>query len=490
MNPKIDQRLADAVLEGAISRDTGEIAASLVQNPLVDAGVAPGSIVKPAGRDELARLVTLANEERLNLVVASSAGRHARGGIAAGDENIRVDLSSWKGIDYIDRRNRVALVQPGVTYGELGKAVGEYGMVVPMPLQPRSTKSVVAAVTDREPTTWPNKQWDWGDPVGSTEVVFGNGSLFRTGSAGGPGTLEMQRKAGGAQKYSGGPSQTDLHRVVQGSQGTMGIITWITIRTEIRPTIQRPLVIGTDNLDALIPFVYETQRADLGEHTFILNGRALGMLMAGPGRGARGAQYDTLPHYVCLINIAGFERMAKQRVRYQERDVREIAKTCGLSPAIDLGVLSAEDLLSAATQPCGEADWRFGPTGDCLSIFFLTTLDKTPPLIAAFFETAGRYKVAQGDIGVYVQPVVQNHACHVELMVPFDRDAAGAVDRMGTLEKEAVANLIGAGAFFSRPYGAARDVAFERNPIHYGLLKKIKDIFDPARVLNRGKWGL
>jgi FAD/FMN-containing dehydrogenase len=46
------------------------------------------------------------------------------------------------------------------------------------------------------------------------------------------------------------------------------------------------------------------------------------------------------------------------------------------------------------------------------------------------------------------------------------------------------------GAFFSRPYGSVSDKIFSRNPRNTAVLKKIKGIFDPNRVLNRGKWGL
>lgn len=489
MNSKLNQRLTAAITDGDISRDAGEIAESLTENPLIDAGAAPSCIVRPGTVEELTDLVGLSNETGLNLTLTSSTGRHSRGGIAADKENILIDLSAWKEIEHIERRNRVALIQPGVTYGELSKAAREQGMVIPMPLAPRSGKSVVASVTDREPTTWPNKQWDWGDPVGSTEVIFGNGSLFRTGSAGGPGTLERQRSAGGAQKYSGGPSQTDLHRVVQGSQGTMGIVTWITIRTELAPAVQRPFLIGTDGIEDLIGFVYEVQRPGLGEHVFILNARSLGMLMAGSGA-ASGGTYEVLPRYICLINIAGFERLPRQRARYQERDIREISKRRALSPVDALGAVSAEDLLDASARPCGEVDWRHGLTGDCLSVFFLTTLDRAPSLIRLFSDTAKKHGVTAGDVGIYVQPVVQNHSCHVELIVPFERDEPGAIERMRALEKGAITGLIGAGAFFSRPYGASQDIVFTQNPVQYELMKNVKTIFDPGRVLNRGKWGL
>jgi FAD/FMN-containing dehydrogenase len=61
---------------------------------------------------------------------------------------------------------------------------------------------------------------------------------------------------------------------------------------------------------------------------------------------------------------------------------------------------------------------------------------------------------------------------------------------MRKLERDAVAKLAAAGAFFSRPYGSAAPVAFQRNHASYEVLKKVKGIFDPNRILNDGKWGL
>jgi FAD/FMN-containing dehydrogenase len=490
VNSKLHEQLGAAVSGGGISRQAREIEASLTDNPLVDAGTAPYCIVRPKDAGELKEIVELANREKLNLTVMSSSGRHFRGGIAARGENVLVDLASWKTIERIDRRNRVCLIGPGVTYGELSDALKGHGMTVPMPLSPRSGKSVVASVTDREPSTWPNRQWDWGDPVGSTETIFGNGSLFRTGSAGGPGTLQAQWEAGGAQKYSGGPSQTDLFRIVQGSQGTMGIVTWITIRAEMLPSVRESYLVGADDPGALIPFVYDVCRCGLGEHAFILSRRALGMLMAGSdGKGPDGG-YDLPVRYACLVTVAGFTRLARQRVRYQRRDIREIADGHGLLPAPRLGKLAAEDLFNTATRPCGEVDWRLAPLGDCLSIFFLTTLNRAPSLAAVFADTAAEHGIDADDVGVYIQPVVQNHACHVEVMLPFDRREEGRTSRIRALEKEAVGRLADAGAFFSRPYGPSQDIAFDRHPMHRRLLKQVKDIFDPGRVLNRGKWGL
>jgi FAD/FMN-containing dehydrogenase len=482
------EALRSVLAEGAVSQSPDDIAAFRAASPIVDAGKAPTAIARPSDPDELQRLVRLANEAGLNLTVASSTGDHRRGGLAAERDNVLIDLSRWKKVPWINRRNRVCLIEPGVTYGDLLVALRPHGMTIPMPLSPRNGKSVVASVMDREPSTWPNRQWDAGDPVASTEIIFGNGDLFRTGAAGGPGTLEQQRASGGAQKSPAGPSQTDFHRVVQGSQGTMGIVTWITMRAELRPTVEKPFLLGAESLDRLIPFVYEVQRPWLGEQSFLLDRTAAAMLMSAQGAGAFEAMRDSLPGYFCLQNIAGFERMPRERVRYQEKDIRAIAERHGLSMNTSLGQVSAEDLLKAAVRPCGETDWRHRLRGCCLSVFFLTTLDRAPGLVNVFTELAGGLDGTF--VGSYIQPVVQNHACHVELMVPFDPGAPGDVERMRALEKRAVPALAEAGAFFSRPYGPAAGVVFGRNPKSYEILKKVKSIFDPNRVLNSGKWGL
>jgi FAD/FMN-containing dehydrogenase len=487
---ELGERIRSVLREGTLSSDPRDITAFQISNPLIDSAINPSFIVRPAKVDELQELLRLANESGLNLTVASSTGNHSKGGVAATKENILIDLSPWKRIPWIDRRNRVCLIEPGVTYGELLQTLEPHGMTVPMPLSPRSGKSIIASVMDREPTSWPNRQWDISDPVASTEFIFGNGEIFRTGAAGGPGTLEQQRAVGGAQKSPLGPSQTDFHRVIQGSQGTMGIVTWITVRAELRPTIEQPFLLGADSLLELTPFIYDVQQQWLGEHSFVLNRSAAAMLMSAQNKADFEDIRSSLPRYICLQNIAGFERMPKKRVEYQRKDIEYIASKNKLSMATSQGKIAAKALLDIATHPCGEIDWRHRLKGNCLSLFFVTTLDRAPGLIDTFMELTGKHAIEKESIGLYIQPVVQNHACHVELMCPFNPELESDVELMRKLEKESVVKLAGAGAFFSRPYGSAGEVVFKQNPLNYEVLKKVKAIFDPNRVLNNGKWGL
>jgi hypothetical protein len=263
----------------------------------------------------------------------------------------------------------------------------------------------------------------------------------------------------------------------------MGIAAWITVRAEVKPTIQEPRLIGADKLEKLIPFVYDVQRPWLGEHSFIMDRQALAMFMSG---------HDAAPFpaFICLQNVAGFERRPRERVDYQLQDIADIAALHGLKLTDRIGDTAAQDVLNKATRPDGERDWRHGISGHCLSIFFLATLDRTPRFIEIFQNTADKRGVELERIGAYIQPVVQNHACHVELMVPFGPADAAEVERMRALEREAVTALVDAGAFFSRPYGAAVKIAMEKNSLNLAVLQKIKNIFDPGRALGPGRLGL
>ena len=473
-----------------VSRDAGEISRLQTVNPYLSDGVSPSLVVRPRDVQELRRVVSLAGESGIGVLVASSTGPHCKGGLSCGEQHIVVDLSPWKTIDLIDRRNRVCRIAPGVTYGELLQVLEPFGLTVPMPLAPRKGKSVLAAVMDREPSTWPNKHWDTADPVASTELIFGAGELFRTGAAGGPGSLEKQREAGGAQKSPLGPSQTDFHRVVQAAQGTLGIVTWITLRAELRPSLERPLLLGASTLDALLPFVYEVQRAGLGEHSFVLDRAAAALFMSAGSPGSYTAALSSLPEYLCLQNVAGFERLASERVAYQYEDIGEIALRHGLTLSTALGELSAEGLLRAAIRPCGEHDWRHATRGHCLRIFFLTTLDRSPGFINTVRALCRRYQIPGEGLATYIQPIVQNHACHIEFMLPFRPDDSAETDLVRRFEHDAVHSLAEQGAFFSRPYGTAGEVAFAANPLNFQILKKVKGIFDPKGILNPGKWNL
>ena len=211
--------------------------------------IKPLCVVKPASADDVQKIVNLANETLTPLVPVSSGPPHFRGDTVPGIGGaVIVDLSKMKKIMNVDRARRVAMVEPGVTFGELIPAAEKEGIRLNMPLLPRKSKTVVGSMLEREPVIMPKYQWDIADPLACLGVIFGTGDEFRTGQAAGPGTVEEQWAVGAVQKSPYGPGIASWHRLIQGAQGTMGIVTWASMRCEILPSLEEPFVVGSSKL--------------------------------------------------------------------------------------------------------------------------------------------------------------------------------------------------------------------------------------------------
>jgi hypothetical protein len=140
----------------------------------------PCFMVKPSNVDEVQKIVLWANETQTPLVPVSSGGPHFRGDtLPTAPESVMVDLSGMRRILKIDRRNRLALIEPGVTYSQLQPKLQKEGLRMAMPLLPRSNKSVIASLLEREPVMSPRYQWNLLEPLRSLEIVWGNGDKFR-----------------------------------------------------------------------------------------------------------------------------------------------------------------------------------------------------------------------------------------------------------------------------------------------------------------------
>ena len=244
-------------------------------------GVRPRCVVKAGDAGRIEKLVKLADGAGTPLVPVSSGPLHFEGDtVPAMGGAVIVDLSGMKKVIHVDRINRVAMFEPGVTFEELAQAVAPEGLRLNMPLLPRRTKSVAGSLLDRQPVLMPKYHWDIADPLACTEIVFGNGQVFRTGAAAGSGSIEEQWAAGGAQKEAAGPSAASWYRVIQGSQGTMGIVTWVSARCELTPSRQAAFFVPGNTLEKILETVHWLVRLKLVNECFILNNTSLGLIMA------------------------------------------------------------------------------------------------------------------------------------------------------------------------------------------------------------------
>ncbi|MBN1176210.1 MAG: FAD-binding oxidoreductase [Dehalococcoidales bacterium] len=450
--------------------------------------VKPACIVKPKSAKEVEKIVRLANKTNTPLVPVSSGPPHFRGDTVPGIGGaVVVDLSGMKKIIRIDRKNRVIMCEPGVTYGELIPAAAREGLRLNMPLMPRKTKSVIGSMLEREPVIMPKYHWDIADPLACVEVIFGNGEIFRTGAAAGPGTLEEQWSAGGSQKEAAGPGQTSLYRVIGGAQGTMGIVTWASLRCELVPTIKRPFVVGSDDIDKLFEFIHWIIRLRLVNECFVMNSNNLAAMMARKSQAGYEDIKGSLPTYVLLYNVAGYEYLAEERVEYQVKDVNDVAQKVGVEPAGAIGKMTATELLKVVNQPSADPYWKLRGRGACHDIFFVTIYDKIPGLIAAMYDLAIAAGYDASGMGIYLQPIMQGTNCHVEFNLFYDPSNQEEAEKVKKMSEDAVKSLESHGAFFSRPYGDTARLVVNRDAATVEALKRVKSIFDPNNIMNPGK---
>jgi len=308
------ESLTQIVGSGQVSQEAADLDAFAQDMSFVNA-VKPRYVVKPQTGDAIQKLIKMANETRTPLVPVSSGPPHFRGDTVPGTGGaVVIDLSGMKKIILVDRARRVAMVEPGVTFSELIPAVEKEGLRLNMPLLPRQSKSVVGSMIEREPVIMPKYQWDISDPLACAGLCFGAGDEFRTGQAAGPGTIEEQWAVGGVQKAPYGPGTASFHRIIQGSQGTMGIVTWASMRCELLPSLEEPFVVGSSKLDTLLDLTAWLIRLRIVNECFILNNTSLAAIFAESFPKGYQELRSALPEWTLFYTVAGYEYLPEERV--------------------------------------------------------------------------------------------------------------------------------------------------------------------------------
>lgn len=480
-----------AVLEKIVGKgnvlDNTDILAGLSSDLSFVAQVRPSCVVRPGSAGEVQEVVKWANETMTPLVPVSSGPPHFRGDtLPRVGGSVIVDLSRMKKIMRIDARNRVAWVEPGVTFAELQPELEKAGLSAYLPLCPRGSKSVLASMLEREPITMPSHHWDCTDPMLCGEVVFGTGEKMRTGEAAGPGTIEEQWEIGKAHMTPYGLAQFDETKLLSGAQGSIGILTWTSLKCRLASRFSQTFFVPSAKITPLFDLCYQLLRVRQCDHCFILNDLNLACLLGQEPDRIRALSED-LPPWSLVVSFEGNGELPEEKVAWMEADFRDMVARTGLEAKNAIQGANAEDMSHMLSQPSGEPYWKLRYKGGCSDLFFLTTLDKTQSFISAVYDMSQSKRLSQKDIGVYIQPVVQDTSCHCEFDVYYDPANAIEMERVRWITTQGAANLANMGAFFSRPYGPWAKIAYGRATETAIMQKKIKKIFDPNDVLNPGQ---
>lgn len=178
---------------------------------LVSAPTVPAAVVYPATTEEVAEIVRLARRHHVPLTARGSA-TGLSGGCVPLEGGLLVAFSRMNGVLEIDRENQMAVVQPGVTLEELEGALRPHGLMYPVRPGEQSASLGGNVATNAGGMRAVRYGVTRHNVVG-LEVVLGTGETIRTGG-----------------KFVKSSSGYDLTQLVIGSEGTLALVTEVTLR--------------------------------------------------------------------------------------------------------------------------------------------------------------------------------------------------------------------------------------------------------------------
>jgi FAD/FMN-containing dehydrogenase len=400
---------------------------------------------------------------------------------------IVLDLRRMDRILEVDLYNKMVRVEPGVTWGQLQAEVAKHKMMGLCPLLPHPLKSVLTSHLEREPMLIP--KFEYAGSLVTLEVVFADGQAFRTGSACVPGFPDKSMAEG---VNPGGPGYLTYNWLIQGAQGTMGVVTWAKLKMAPRPQIDRTFFIPFDNLEDAVRLVYNVQRRMIGEECLILNSVNLATILAKKWPADFTHLIKVLPPWMVILVSGGGWRRLEEKIEYEEEGLREAAAELHI-PALPTSLPGLPGLekelpgMLRTAWPEKKTYWKFARKGACQDVFFDTTLDRTPEFVRAMNQAAAGKGYCLDDIGYYIQPLEYGRACHFECNFPYNPEAPDEVAMMRDLYAGAAETAMSMGGYFSRPYGVVADMVYEKAAGYTIALKKVKQLLDPRNIMSPGR---
>jgi glycolate oxidase len=417
----------------------------------------PDAVIVPGSTEEISKIMHLANRERIN-IIPRGAGTNICGSSVAREGGIIIAFHRMNRIVEIDPDNMCAVVQPGVVNADLQKEVAGYGLMYP----PDPASMFVSTIGG-------NVALNAGGPRGvkygvtrdyllGLEVVLPTGEVIHTGGK----TLKSV-------------SGYDLTRLMCGSEGTLGIITEITVRLVPLPPAKATLQATYSDLDDAAKTVSAIIGSGIVPTTLELMDRVILDVIGDYG----GAQFHEDAEALLLIEVDGEEVLVKKQGEIIERFCKErgavVVEKAGTSE-------EAEKLWQARRTAFG-AVASLRP--NCIVEDATVPVKRLPEIIRKIVELTEKYQLK---IGVLAHAGDGN--LHPLIMTDLrDKDEMARVDKALDELYEAA---IGMGGTLSGEHGIGiakdRFMKMEFSERAIEVMRGIKRVFDPNNILNPGSF--
>jgi glycolate oxidase len=417
----------------------------------------PDAVIVPGSTEEISQIMKLANREMF-YVTPRGAGTNICGGSVAKKGGVIMAFHRLSKILEIDTQNICAVVQPGVVNADLQQAVAPYGLMYP----PDPASMFVSTIGG-------NVALNAGGPRGvkygvtrdyllGLEVVLPMGDVIRTGG-----------------KVLKSVSGYDLTRLMCGSEGTLGIITEITVRLVPLPPAKATLQAIFADLDDAAKAVSAIIGSGVVPTTLELIDRVVLDVIGNYG----GAKFRKDAEALLLIEVDGEASL----VETQGKKIETFCKERGAVEVERAGTLEEAEKLWEARRTAFGAVASLRP--NCIVEDATVPVKRLPEIIRKIVELAGKYQLRIGVLAHAgdgnLHPLIMTDLRDKEEMVRVDKaleemyEAAMAMG--GTLSGEH-----GIGIAKNR----FLDMEFNRSAIE--IMRGIKKVFDPNGILNPGSF--
>ncbi len=457
--PATDLRARLEQVAGAehVRDDAGTLLAFSTDATPLERG-APDVVVFPGSTEEVAGIVRIADELRVP-VVPRGSGTNLSAGTVPNRGGIVLVLTRMNRLIEVSVDDLVAVCQPGVRTVELATAAAAQGLLFPPDPGSHTTATLGGNVAECSGGLRALKYGVTRDYVLGVEAVLGTGEVIRSGG-------RLVKDVAGY----------DLRRLLCGSEGTLAVMTELTLRL-----MPAPEATGTGM--AYFPSLADAARAVsrlLASGILPVTLEFLDQVTIGAVEAHAHIGLDTGAGALLVFGQDGDPRAI-------ERDMARMAEACEAEGATDVRVAASPEEAEGVLQARRAA---------------LPALSRLAPLLILEDATVPRSKIA--DMVERIQEIAARHELTIGTFghagdgnlhptVVLDPADADALERTHRAFGEIFEHAIGLGGSITGEHG----VGLVKLPYlerqlgagHLALLRRIKAAFDPHGILNPGKLG-